>query len=396
MKTFLQNIIKAHYKKKYGRSPPPVIVLYLAILIIKKKIWRIIMFNMSYKNFSQTLLFNLLTKYVFFFSIVFIGLFTTIAGANDQEKKESTITISERISQVSVYYNSRFGIDVNPELPVISPEESVIAGEDNRKDYYELNENDVKEKLQKQLSDSTVLITSQDRLEKQQNGSYELETIPFSHSGFPPCSNERFDNQDVGGWCSGFLVGPDLIATAGHCVKTNDDATETAFIFGFKMISKDSQVETFTKNQVYFGKKLIVQELSDEGDYALIRLDRAVTAQGAFPLNVRRSGSVNQDSNVGVIGYPSGLPVKIAYGDNTKIKKVENVWLTANLDTYGGNSGSAVFNAKGLVEGILVRGAKDYNIDFGRQCFVSNRIRNSEGSEAVTKASVFVKHIPEE
>ena len=43
----------------------------------------------------------------------------------------------------------------------------------------------------------------------------------------------------------------------------------------------------------------------------------------------------------------------------------------ANLDTYGGNSGSAVFNAKtGLVEGILVRGEQDY-VQKG-DCRVSN------------------------
>ena len=96
--------------------------------------------------------------------------------------------------------------------------------------------------------------------------------------------------------------------------------------------------------------------------------------------------------NLGVIGYPSGLPVKIAFGDETVLMRKEGPWLIANLDTYGGNSGSPVFNAQGEVEGILVRGAVDYR--FGGVCFRSNRIANSAGSEAVTKADVFQDKIP--
>lgn len=43
----------------------------------------------------------------------------------------------------------------------------------------------------------------------------------------------------------------------------------------------------------------------------------------------------------------------------------------ANLDTYGGNSGSAVFNDRtGEVEGILVRGEVDYT--YKGNCMVSN------------------------
>ncbi len=73
--------------------------------------------------------------------------------------------------------------------------------------------------------------------------------------------------------------------------------------------------------------------------------------------------------------------------------------MICNLDTYGGNSGSAVFNKDGtIVEGILVRGARDYNINHenGTTCFASNRISNAEGSEAVTNAKVFVEDIPQD
>ncbi len=71
-----------------------------------------------------------------------------------------------------------------------------------------------------------------------------------------------------------------------------------------------------------------------------------------------------------VIGHPSGLPTKVA--DGAQVCTQKGTHFSANLDTYGGNSGSAVFNAKtNEVVGILVRGANDYTYDMGRRCTIS-------------------------
>ena len=69
-------------------------------------------------------------------------------------------------------------------------------------------------------------------------------------------------------------------------------------------------------------------------------------------------------------------------------------YFVANLDTYGGNSGSAVFNAKtGVIEGILVRGENDYV--YKGNCRVSN-VCASDGcrGEDVTKLSAITATIP--
>jgi hypothetical protein len=69
-------------------------------------------------------------------------------------------------------------------------------------------------------------------------------------------------------------------------------------------------------------------------------------------------------------------------------------FFVANLDTYGGNSGSAVFNAAtGLVEGILVRGEQDY-VQKG-DCRVSN-VCPADGcrGEDVTKIAAVADKIP--
>jgi V8-like Glu-specific endopeptidase len=143
------------------------------------------------------------------------------------------------------------------------------------------------------------------------------------------------------------------------------------------------------EENVYKCKKIISRALSrfDKNDYALIELDRV--ASNITPLKFRTSGKVSQNDKLVVIGHPSGLPTKIA--DGAYVKSLSGKYFSANLDTYGGNSGSAVFNeTTGEVEGILVRGATDYVSRGG--CRVSNRLGNDEGDgEDVT----FITNIKE-
>ena len=67
----------------------------------------------------------------------------------------------------------------------------------------------------------------------------------------------------------------------------------------------------------------------------------------------------------------------------------------ADLDTFGGNSGSAVFNAgTNLIEGILVRGDVDF-ITSPAGCMVASVVPQDGGAgESVTKISVVEKYLP--
>ena len=89
-----------------------------------------------------------------------------------------------------------------------------------------------------------------------------------------------------------------------------------------------------------------------------------------------------------VIGYPSGLPTKIADQAQVRTNKHRNFFV-ANLDTFGGNSGSPVINkSSGLVEGILVRGESDYKYNRVRGRFENNVCVDSGcRGEDVTKIS---------
>jgi V8-like Glu-specific endopeptidase len=197
--------------------------------------------------------------------------------------------------------------------------------------------------------------------------------------------------QPIACFCSGFLVAPDVVATAGHCVKSDADLAKVRFVFDFRMVDGDTARTRFGADDVYAGKTLIGRQMASDGsDWALVRLDRAVV--GRSPVKVRNTGKVKNTQALFVIGNPGGLPQKSAPGakvrDNTPAP-----FFVANLDTYGGNSGSPVFNAGSVtVDGILVRGENDF-VTSG-SCYVS-LVCPTTGcrGEDVTRATVWAAKV---
>ena len=169
------------------------------------------------------------------------------------------------------------------------PLTQVIYGDDDRIDTY--LETDPQRLA---LSGPVCALVSTSRLVGQGNGSFTLQTFAWTVGGRPACAEEPFGSQPVSAFCTGFLVAPDIIATAGHCYDSSDFA-DVRFVFGFRMLNSQTAATTFAANQVYSGVELLGRELDSTGaDYALIRLDRPVTAPGARPLAIRRAGSVAQ------------------------------------------------------------------------------------------------------
>jgi V8-like Glu-specific endopeptidase len=150
-----------------------------------------------------------------------------------------------------------------------------------------------------------------------------------------------------------------------------DDCESYKWIFDYKMDSAKQDSMTVPASDVYTCTRVIARTLDNfsKDDYAVVQLDRKVTDRR--PLAFRRSGNIKVGESVVVIGHPSGLPTLIA--DGAKVRSRQGKFFQANLDTYGGNSGSAVFNQRtGEVEGILVRGENDY-VQSERGCMISNK-----------------------
>jgi V8-like Glu-specific endopeptidase len=243
-------------------------------------------------------------------------------------------------------------------------ETKVIYGDDNRKDIHQ-----VEDALHLDLAKSTAAMVSKSSIVDGRNqDEVKITGRKLSERGI--CATERFAEQLSAATCSGFLVGEDLLVTAGHCVRGPSDCSNYRWVFEFN-VSEEKQGEfNMPKENVFACKEVVERKLdrSNGDDYALIRLERAVTNR--TPLEFRTTGKVETNDPLVVIGHPSGLPTKVAAGANVRGNDLDK-YFVANLDTYGGNSGSAVFNSEnGLVEGILVRGEVDYVYRDG--CRVSN------------------------
>jgi V8-like Glu-specific endopeptidase len=242
--------------------------------------------------------------------------------------------------------------------------DKVIYGDDNRLDVFESTNS-----LHVQLARSTAAMIPGTSL-RLQNGMVQIAGPSMSSRGF--CAQERFSNQSTAANCSGFLVGSKYIVTAGHCIRSQMDCSSYKWVFDYKVENATQSLVSVETDSVYSCTRILATKLDNGGeqdDYALIELDRAVTDRDV--LQFRTSGRPQVGDDIVVIGHPTGLPTKIA--DNAKIRSLRGKFFVANLDTYGGNSGSAVFNnTTGIIEGILVRGENDYVYDNARGCRASN------------------------
>lgn len=261
-----------------------------------------------------------------------------------------------------------------------------IYGNDDRQDYFQASE------ARRKLADSTVSFfkaasVSADGRLKLENFGEKLQL----------CKNEPFREQTVGAFCSGTLVAPDLVMTAGHCITDSLDCADAKMVFGYAVKTAGQNPSSVSPSEVYSCKGIVARVQEKVGpDYTIIKLDRPVPNHEPLPIN--RGETVKAGDKLFVVGYPVGLPVKVAGGASVRSVSFLD-YFVANLDTYGGNSGSAVFNeATGLIEGILVRGGQDFEVKsslFGGKCRASVRVADGAGrGEDVTSISAVAKYIP--
>ncbi|MHC4527610.1 MAG: trypsin-like serine peptidase, partial [Planctomycetota bacterium] len=274
----------------------------------------------------------------------------------------------------------------------------LIYGADDRLDCYQVSDPAILG-----AGDATVAVMSRSNLIDNGNGTFDLagcqQTLAqyyLATRGTDLCSYERFRDQLVtGAWCSGVLVAPDIVATAGHCIENSSDCANTAFVFGLCMLGPTTPVCTVDASQVYYCTEIIGREQTAAGcDWALVRLDRPVPDH--TPVAVRRSGTVPNGEPLLVIGHPVTLFRKYAGGATVRDNS-QACYFEANLDTYGGNSGSPVLSANTmLLEGLLVRGNVDFLYDSINDCDYSNVCPDTgcPGWEEVTRATVFSNLLP--
>jgi V8-like Glu-specific endopeptidase len=263
-----------------------------------------------------------------------------------------------------------------------------IYGKDNRQDYYA-----VTNPLFRTLAKSTAAMIDKTNIKSFEEESL-ISAIPLGQM-YHLCPEERFRQQPTAANCSGTLVASDIIMTAGHCYDLiKKTCKDYVWVFDYQA-EKESQSSVRVRNQnIYECEDVILKEMDLERgiDHTLVKLKRPVTDRNAAKFRQ------NEDLKIGMplvlIGYPSGLPVKIA--DDAQVLKLMGTSFITNVDAFSVNSGSGVFNAiTGEIEGILSSGRADY--DGKGNCSGVKVYAMNEGNETVVipqKVKDFLKSRP--
>lgn len=94
----------------------------------------------------------------------------------------------------------------------------------------------------------------------------------------------RFLDQPTVANCTGFLVAPQIIVTAGHCINSMEDANKWYWLFDYTnemAWNLEGNYVTIDRNNLFevseiLGSKLEGEEEYELEDYAVLKLDRVV------------------------------------------------------------------------------------------------------------------------
>ena len=258
-----------------------------------------------------------------------------------------------------------------------------IYGTDDRKDIFEAAP------TYRKIARSVAAVMS--GVMPAENGMVQLDLHDLKTS-FSLCESEQFGGQPADSFCTASLVGPDLLLTAGHCVASAEICRGKKFVFGYVIGADGEWPALLPASDIYSCAEIVGSANQGTEDFAVVRLDRPVT--GREPLAVDRSGPPAPGDKVFAIGTPLGLPLKVA--DNARVRTVGADSFISDLDTFGGNSGSPVFNARtGLIAGVLIAGGQDLAVK-DEVCVVSYVTGQDEGDgEWAASAAQFSPFIPE-
>lgn len=240
----------------------------------------------------------------------------------------------------------------------------VVYGEDTRQDVYAHPDEALRELTRRAIVSEVGL----DSIDRSDPDGFVLDGRVLGESR-NLCEGERFVEQIRVGSCSGTLVGPQTVLTAGHCIDA-DECPERAYVFD-RFYRAEGVLETVTAEDVYPCRRVLVRSDGRE-DYAFVELDRPVAGDRA-PAPIRVVEPLVVGTPLTLIGFPNGIPAKIDTGGRVIIEG-EAPWVRfeATVDAFSGNSGSGVFDVDGALVAILAGGRTDY-VDQG-ECRVVNRL----------------------
>jgi V8-like Glu-specific endopeptidase len=262
---------------------------------------------------------------------------------------------------------------------------TVIYGSDDRREPFE-----VPADLAALARMRTVAIVEKRSFDDAVAGRIEGDALSFG-GVYRLCPGERYAAQPSLSQCTGTLVAPDLVLTAGHCLH---DASCDCYVYvgGYESSPRGEAPR--------LGEDLVVRRCAgilafEDGrktnaaarDFAWVRLDAPMPYAVVAP--AVRSGALRLGENVTLAGHPAGLPLKIMGGQVVDPRGTSRDFFGADIDSFGGDSGGPVFDAHARLVGMAISGQEDFEYDDAAGCF-----RTRVGEVDVARAKYeYVAHL---
>jgi V8-like Glu-specific endopeptidase len=190
------------------------------------------------------------------------------------------------------------------------------------------------------------------------------------------CKDFEFNYQPMLSNCTGALVAPDVILTAGHCVKIKNFCKKFKWIFDYRYHQGDKGEDinrVRLKDQVFSCARVIKKVHSKipiygalfRSDIALVKLDRPVNGRQVLELDFKVQHA--RSDQVFMVSNPLGLPQKYSEGEITQ--RLTKAISMTTLPAMSGSSGGPVFSKDtGSIVGVLVRGRNSSKMDIENKC----------------------------
>ncbi len=189
-----------------------------------------------------------------------------------------------------------------------------------------------------------------------------LDEVPTFGGRHDLCEGQRFSEEPVLGHCSSFLVAPNIVATAAHCLPSTSCA-DTRVVFDFHDGGRNRDPLDLDPSAIFQCVDAIVSPVEDA---ALLVLDRSADGRTPFPLQAD-GGRVGD--RLALLGFPLGIPAKL--DTSGEVFAAGGTRFFSTLDSFPGHSGGVVIDLDtGNAVGVHVTGGQPSLISSG-ECNVS-------------------------